>query len=249
MPTKSDCNDCAKVDINSRIQTLINRTDSKNENLLHIVGTKRNHYDGENKHDKKVIQVRDTTRMLLDLGADKKKRYHKGRTPLSTLAVHSFGFHNGIIASKVLLDRGADPDLPDLNGQTPLHYAVQCRYTEAMKDLIKAGANIEARNQEMCTPLHKASQSRWSPVVQFLLANKADHGAKDLHGATPLHYTARSDGTCGETRMLIKAKADLNAMDKLGSTPLHWAAKFGQSHTVGALLSAGRVVDGTRTVP
>lgn len=108
-----------------------------------------------------------------------------------------------------------------------------------MEDLIKAGANIEARDHEMCTPLYKASRAQWPQVVQFLLLHKANHGAKNLHGATPLHYTAQSDNTCQETSMLTRAKADINAVNKLGSTPLHLAAKFGQSYTVGALLSAG----------
>lgn len=118
--TNSDYNDCAMIDVRSRVRTLINRTDRNNETLLHIVGTGGDHYDGENEHDEEVIQVRDTTRMLLDLGADKNKRNHKGRTPLSTLIFQAPGLHNGIIAAKVLLDRGADPDLPDLKGR--LHY-------------------------------------------------------------------------------------------------------------------------------
>lgn len=234
-PTTSNSNDSAMIDLKSRAQILMNRTDCNNETLLHILGTKGERHNGKNKHDKGLIQVNDTTRMLLDLGADKNKRNHKGRTPLSTLVIPNDGCRHG--AAIMLLDRGADPDLPDLNGKTPLHYAARCFYEEAMEDLIKAGADIEARDHKMCTPLHEASRAGFPHVVQFLLIHKAHHGAKNLHGATPLHYSAQR-----RTRVisvLIKAKADINAVDNSGSTPLHWAAKLGKSDRVGDLLSAG----------
>lgn len=58
-----------------------------------------------------------------------------------------------------LLDAGAEIDLPDKNGATPLHRAVRTRCAEAVQCLLKAGCNPKLRNVSGSTPFHLAVQN------------------------------------------------------------------------------------------
>lgn len=65
--------------------------------------------------------------------------------------------NNGMNGSKkcivpLLIAAGADPNLRDQDGQTPLHWAVRNGNTQAVRDLVKAGANKEIRDNNGKTP-------------------------------------------------------------------------------------------------
>jgi hypothetical protein len=58
-----------------------------------------------------------------------------------------------------LLDNGANIQLQDLNGATPLHRAVRTRCAAAVRCLLKAGGDPTARNKPGSTPFHLAVQN------------------------------------------------------------------------------------------
>ena len=223
----------------SKLNTLLDDVDGKGETLLHVLGSERQNtlfrYNGTNR-EKKVVQVRDTARLLLNLGASISKSADDGRTPLIALSSRPADPHSGIIAAKELLARGADPNIPDIKGQTPLHYAARCGQ-EGARDLIQAGANIEATDHTLFTPLHVASQNEHPQMVKLLLSENARCDPRDHTEATPLHYAVQKDFS--GSGMLIKKGADIHASDLSGATPLHWAAKSGRSYGVRLLIRAG----------
>jgi ankyrin repeat protein len=58
-----------------------------------------------------------------------------------------------------LLEHGAEINLQDLNGATPLHRAVRTRCTAAVKCLLDAGADPAMENRSGSTPFHLAVQN------------------------------------------------------------------------------------------
>lgn len=60
---------------------------------------------------------------------------------------------------RALLAAGADINVHDKNGATPLHRAVRTRCAAAVKCLLKAGADPKLRNKPGSTPFHLAVQN------------------------------------------------------------------------------------------
>src|SRR5688572_16921987 len=58
-----------------------------------------------------------------------------------------------------LLQNGADIQLQDMNGATPLHRAVRTRCAAAVSFLLKAGSDPTTRNKSGSTPFHLAVQN------------------------------------------------------------------------------------------
>lgn len=53
---------------------------------------------------------------------------------------------------QLLIDEGADVNLPDSDMQTPLHYAASCGHVNCVKLLISRGANVDVKDVNGDTP-------------------------------------------------------------------------------------------------
>ncbi len=116
------------------------------------------------------------------------KRNKQGETKLYR-AVRS----GNIKEVKKLLRDGADPDIADAHGLTPLHQAAYWGEGEITALLLKAGAQVNAENNgKGWTPLHSAAVSGGmrsrQDVIELLLEAGAKQDAKDKHGWTPADY-------------------------------------------------------------
>lgn len=134
-----------------------------------------------------IDRVKEALYLDLDVNA---RMDHDGRRML----------HVGILSCssmvEFLLSQGADPDAPDNNGLTPLHYAVRRGdMGRVMTDiLLKAGANANARDKDEMTPLHIAAKydgldrSRMVSTTTLSLLVKAGANvmAQDNQGRTAL---------------------------------------------------------------
>jgi ankyrin len=108
-------------------------------------------------------------------------------------------------AVRVLLGKGANLNLANTRGITPVMAAaglgstdadtrgiyitedVQQRSIESLTLLIAAGADINAKDGTRgLTPLHEAARWGWNDVVQFLVDHGANLDAKDNRGMTPV---------------------------------------------------------------
>jgi len=81
----------------------------------------------------------DTTRLLLESGADIETKGTSGATPLYVAC--AFGRH---LTARLLLDSGADLEAKTTSGLTPLLIAVFNAQAEAVKLLLEHGADAEA---------------------------------------------------------------------------------------------------------
>jgi ankyrin repeat protein len=91
-----------------------------------------------------------------------------------------------------LLQNGADPNLRDREGETPLGIAALNAFPDGVRVLIAAKAQVDGANNRGETPLIKAVQMRDAASVQYLLNAGADPDRTDnLAGMSARDYAAR----------------------------------------------------------
>lgn len=155
----------------------------------------------------------ETTRLLLDRGANVNAKAASGITP-----VHLAVLQGKLDTLKLLLDRKADVNVRDSGGNTSLHYAVDNGRTELVEALLAAGADPNAPGwtngeAQPWWPLFKAEvlpPPVGNQIVSALLKHGADVNAKTTNGWTALHRAVqfnRSD----QAELLVASKADVNA--------------------------------------
>ncbi|XP_058830150.1 tyrosine-protein kinase Shark isoform X2 [Topomyia yanbarensis] len=102
-------------------------------------------------------------------------------------AVHLACLHAEARILEKLIERGANINNRDAQGNTPLHYA--CRKQggiEMVRLLINAGANLQARNKDTgWVPLHEAAANGNLDAIKELLANRVPHMPRSSYGELP----------------------------------------------------------------
>lgn len=89
---------------------------------------------------------------------------------------------------KFLMQRGANPNIRDKNGITPLQLAVRLNYVEGAQELIKRGARFDISNGTGETPLITAVHARNTQLVRILLAQGANPDRTDNSGRSAREY-------------------------------------------------------------
>lgn len=178
-------------------------------------------------------------RALIVAGADV-NRLAGGLSAL--LAATRDSYAGRIEAVMTLLANGADANLADDAGNTPLHFAASTREPGVAQSLLDAGARLDPVNREGMTPLALACEAGNWEVADFLIKR----GARiDVDAATPaLLFAAAVDGDDPRgVKLLLKAKAKVNATGPGGRTALMVAALADNAEIAEALMTAGAEVD------
>lgn len=95
---------------------------------------------------------------------------------------------------RFLLQRGADPNIRNKKGITPLQLATAMGFTEGVEALIKGGASINVSDQTGETPLIAAVHARNVPMVRLLLEKGADPDRNDNSGRSARDYMELQSG-------------------------------------------------------
>ena len=135
-----------------------------------------------------------------------------------------------------LLDAGADMEVEDDWGMTPLQKAAREGHTEIVNLLVNAGADItKKKNFHWGTPLHLAAQKGHTEIVKVLLDVGVDISREiggmfipvcerfykdwqDDDGATPLHLAAK-EGHIEIVKLLLDAGASTYIKNNNGESP------------------------------
>ena len=109
-----------------------------------------------------------------------------GWTPL-----HIAVYHRLPELAQLLLEKGADPNLPltsqSGNERTALNMAVSSGAIQLVELLLKHTADLNARDNNSDTPLVRAMRERNQRIVELLLGKGANPNAPDAYGFPPLH--------------------------------------------------------------
>jgi ankyrin repeat protein len=110
-----------------------------------------------------------------------------GNAPLGHAAVT--GRLDAADVCRLLIDRGANLNIRDRAGNTPLIIAACLNHQCSAAELLRAGADPHASNDSGITALHYAADaSEAVALVEMLLEAGADPRARDHDGKTPRDY-------------------------------------------------------------
>jgi ankyrin repeat protein len=88
---------------------------------------------------------------------------------------------------KMLIDNGADLNLPSLDGTTVLMQAVEANKLGQVEFLLKSGALVNLVDERGFSALHRAAEMGHIDIVKILLHYSADKNIKvDSHTALSL---------------------------------------------------------------
>jgi ankyrin repeat protein len=167
---------------------------------------------------------------------------------------------------KLLISKGADIDIKNGNGETPLYKASAAGRHDVVTLLVANGADINAKTTTSRTPLYVASSNGYKETVEFLIAKGADVNTPDYwggtavmqakerghsaivallrqHGAQETLQAAVTTQNINTLKRLISEGHDVNARDSEGQSPLYLAARGGQKEMVEVLIANGADVN------
>lgn len=113
-------------------------------------------------------------------------------------ALHRTADYGYLKGMELLVKRGADLNIKNSDGATPLHYAVSGVSPNALemtKLLLQNGAHVNVQDNRMQTPLFKTvffgRGAHRDALIALLLAHKADPSIKDNEGFSPKERLGR----------------------------------------------------------
>ena len=112
---------------------------------------------------------------------------------------------------RFLIGRGANPNLADRKGATPLQLAANLGWSDGVQVLVKAGASVDQANETGETPLITAIHRRDAELVRALLAAGANPDRSDNSGRTARDYAGLLGPQSAIMVELDKARAERKA--------------------------------------
>jgi cytohesin len=157
------------------------------------------------------------------------------------ISIWSVAADGNIEAVKQAIADGADVNVKDQNGRTPLQLAALRGHKEVAELLIAKGADVSAKSEIHGTPLDLAISGKHPKTADLL----RKHGGKTtawFKAGESIHIAA-SEGHIEAVKQHIADGADVNAKDSNGMTPLLLAAWKGHKVIAELLIANGADVN------
>ena len=121
--------------------------------------------------------------------------------------LHDAASEGRLTIAEILLDAGANVNVRNKDGETPLYWAAKKGRTDLARLLLerKADPNLQESIKQR-TPLHEAAFRGYQEITELLVANGANINAHDKAGKSPLFY-ATDEGHNEIVEQLKKAGA------------------------------------------
>ncbi|XP_068955651.1 transient receptor potential cation channel subfamily A member 1 [Petaurus breviceps papuanus] len=165
-----------------------------------------------------------------------------GNTPL-----HWAVEKNEVENVRLLLSKGANPNICNNNLVAPLHLAIQSFYNEIVKVLIEhSSTDVNLIGENGNTPLMLACSKDNSEALKLLVDNGARVCKANKFGCFPVHIAAFS-GSKKCIEMLLKfgegqgysREYQINFLNNKNSSPLHYAVQSGDLEMIKICLANG----------
>jgi ankyrin repeat protein len=207
---------------------LCKAAEAGHEEVLEILLAHGADVNGRNSDGKTALSCAATeghlaiARTLLEHHADMTLEHRENNTEMgpgpTPLHAAARGFDPRMV--ELLLSNGANVNIPNYDGESPLFEAVEHGRLEATQILVAHGANVNLPNKSAgATPLFFASQYNDPSIMNILLTNGANVNVTNVDGETPLFAAIwRKNGPAVE--LLLDHGADVNVVSHNGNTPL-----------------------------
>ena len=172
---------------------------------------------------------------VLSHGVDVNATNKKNKTAL-VIACHK----GNTDAINILLNAGADPNIPDCKGATCIHHAVikGCS-KDVLETIMNHGADVNATNKNNETALMLACEKGSKEAINVLLSAGADPSIAKADGDTGLHYAVYGDCNKEVLQSILRHGVDVNATNKKNVAALMIACHKGNTDSIDTLLNAG----------
>ncbi|KAI0099739.1 ankyrin repeat-containing domain protein [Nemania sp. FL0031] len=180
-------------------------------------------------------------RRVLEYNPSLNQRDKQGNTALNRLKAST-----PVLPIRLLLNRGADPDIPNFDGYTPISQAIRVGNLGIFKYLVSNRVNINFRHGKEGGPIHLACKKLSIEYIKLLVENGADMNivaANDQVG-TPLQLACMRGGSDKEQKELIEyllhnehSKAHINGRGGQYSTAIIAASLMSSATVVRMLLT------------
>ncbi len=195
----------------------------------------------------------ESVRNFLDLdGFDINQLYSSGENKPPCTGLYLAAGHGHNDAVKMLLGAGADPNISNPDGKTPLIIAATFGHQPVINILIDFGADVNAVTDNNDSAIYMASKGGHDQLVKRLMVAGAIHPMGDASkpvlkntGEEHDFLAACREGHIAGVRYYLRlAEFDINQLflaneNKQPTTGLYLAAGFGHSSVVKMLLEAG----------
>jgi ankyrin repeat protein len=155
---------------------------------------------------------------LLDNGAQLELRANNGATALM-IAVNA----DNIRGAKLLLENGADPNIYDIDDESPIMKTLKRGDNPEMIDLLADyNADVNAKNKQGTPVIMSYPYRNRIPVFKALISKGADVNIRNSEGKTPL-IKAVLEGNLEMVKILIEKGADPTLKDEFDTSALDYA--------------------------
>jgi len=120
---------------------------------------------------------------------------------------------------RVVVSMMESPNVIDIDGSTPLHYASRGCIVDAIESLLSCGATPNVKDSAGQTPLHDAARLGKADAIVVLISFGADTDVKESHGDIPIQMAVKF-GMVDAVKVLLPHVSDINVKDKEGHTLL-----------------------------
>ena len=187
--------------------------------------------------------------LLIKFGARLDHSDFFGRTALH-FAVDDMGIVQHTSTAETLLSAGADANVMDKTGFSPLCRSCVRGNTEFVKLLLSRGANPNIGTINY--PIHEACRRQHYDSVKLLLEYNADLTVRDQNGKTALHcvleselrHSSDSDKRTALIQLLLEGGANTNATLENGESPFYIVCSKGLASIAKKMLDCGAKMDG-----
>ncbi|KAF4333350.1 ankyrin repeat [Fusarium beomiforme] len=219
---------------------------------------------GTSLHRAAASGHKDVVSLLVAKGADKEVKDRFGETPpyraakaghkdtviellgdkmndlVQTLLSHAAERGHKTVVRLAVNGLGAEKNVKDRSGRTPLHSAAAKGHKAVVRLLINEGADKNATDSSGETALCCAVKAGHVDIVRLLVSSGEIDVDLSSAGQTPLSYAVEGGNEAIVKLLLDSGKVDINVRSSSGRTPLSYAAERGHEAIVKLLLDSGK---------